>query len=172
MRTTNRVLAVATALALAGGGLLVAAEIAWAALGNGPLLIPYNDWYATARADHWDSSGPRSLFLILLLAGAVVVVLQLLRARPRSVSIQSRRGRAGVSRRTLEQAVARRVEAQGGIISARANIDRRRARIVAAARGADGDLRARVEHAAHASLQQAGVDGNLAVAVKVERRRS
>jgi hypothetical protein len=166
------VLAVAVALALAGGGLLAAAEIVWAALGKGPLLIPYNDWYATARADHWDSSGPRSLFLILILAGVVVVALQLLRARPRSVSLQSRQGRAGVSRRTLETAVARRVEAQGGIISARAKIDRRRARIVAVARGADGDLQSRVEDAAHASLQQAGVDGNLSVAVKVERTRS
>ena len=172
MRIANRVLAVVAALALAGGGLLVASEIGWAALGNGPLLIPYNDWYANARADRWDGSGPRSLFLILLLAGVVVIGLQLLRARPRSVSLPSRRGRAGVSRRTLEKAVERRVAAQGGIVSARAKIDRRRARIVAVARGADGDLRSRVEHAAHASLQQAGVDGNLGVAVKVERTPS
>ncbi|HEV3362829.1 MAG TPA: DUF6286 domain-containing protein [Acidimicrobiia bacterium] len=172
MRIANRVLAVAAALVLVGGGLLVAAEIAWAALGHGPLLIPYNDWYGDARSNRWDASGPRSLFLILVLAGLVIVAMQLLRARPRSVSVPSRRGRAGVSRRTLEKAVARRVGEQGGILSARAAIDRRRVRIVAVARGAEGDLRSRVEDAARASLQHAGVDGNLAVAVRVERARS
>lgn len=172
MRTANRVLAVATALVLVGGGLLVAAEIAWAALGHGPWLIPYNDWYANARADRWDASGPRSLFLILFLTGVVVVAMQLLRPRPRSVTIPARRGSAGVSRRTLEEAVARRVGAQGGILSAKAAINRRRVRIVAVARGAEGDLRSQVEQAARASLHHAGVDENLAVAVKVERVRS
>jgi hypothetical protein len=172
VRIANRVLAVAAALVLAGTGLLIAAEIAWAALGNEPLLIPYDDWYADARANHWDGAGPRSLFAVLLLAGVVVIALQLLRARPRSVSLESPCGRAGVSRPTLEKAVARRVEAQGGIMSARTKIDRRRARVVAVARGVDGDVRSRVEQTARASLQQAGVDGNLAVSVKVQRARS
>ena len=172
MRIANRVLAVATALVLAGGGLLAAAEIAWAALGHGPLLIPYDDWYANARAETWDAAGPRSLFLILALAGLVVLAMQLVRPRPRSVSLQSRGARAGVSRRTLETAVARRVAAQDGIVSAKAAIARRRVRIVAVTRRAEGDLRPRVEQAARASLQHAGVDDDLAVAVTVERDRS
>lgn len=172
MRIANRVLAVAVALLLVGVGLLIAAEIAWAALGHGPLLIPYHDWYARARADRWDTTGSRSLFLILAVAGLAVVALQLLRPRPRSVALQSRGARAGVSRRALEQAVARRVGAQDGIVSARAAIDRRRVRIVAVTRRAEVDLRPRVEQAARASLQHAGLDENLAVAVKVERERS
>jgi hypothetical protein len=171
VRIANRVLAVAAALVLVGGGLLVTAEIAWAALGHGPWLIPYNDWYANARTDHWDGSGPRSLFLIPLLAGLFVIAMQLVRPRPRSVSLPSRHARAGVSRRTLEKAVARRVGAQSGIDSAKAMIDRRRIRIVAVARGAEG-VRPRVEQVARASLRNAGLDGNLAVNVKVERARS
>ena len=172
MRIANRVLAVAVALALAGGGLLIAAEIAWASLGHGPLLIPYDDWYARARVERWDATGPRSLFLILAVAGVVVVALQLLRARPRSVPLQSRCARAGVARRALEQAVARRVSAQDGIVSAKAVIDRRRVRVVAVTRRAEVDLRPRVEQAAKASLQHAGLGENLPVAVKVERARS
>jgi hypothetical protein len=171
VRIANRVLAVAAALVLVGGGLLVAVEIAWAALGHGPLVIPYNDWYADARTERWDASGPRSLFLILVLAGVVIVAMQLLRPRPRSVSLASRCARAGVSRRTLEKAVARRVGAEGGVVSAKAAIDRRRVRVVAVARGAEG-VRPRVEQAARASLQHAGVERNLAVAVRVERARS
>lgn len=172
MRITNRVLAVAVALVLAGGGLLIAAEIAWAVLGNGPLLIPYDDWYANVRADSWDAAGPRSLFVILTLAGVVLVALQLVRPRPRSVSLHARGARAGVSRRTLETAVARRVAAEDGIVSAKASIARRRLRIAAVTRRATGDLRPRVEQAARASLQHAGVEDDLAVAVSVERERS
>ena len=172
MRIANRVLAVAVGLVLVGGGLLIAAEIAWAALRHGPLLIPYNGWYARARVERWDASPSRSLFLILAAAGLAVVALQLLRPRPRSVSLQSRSARAGVSRRALEEAVARRVGAQDGIVSARAAIDRRRIRVVAVTRRAEVDLRPRVEQAARASLQHAGLDENLAVAVKVEREGS
>jgi hypothetical protein len=50
-------------------------------------------------------------------------------------------------------------------------IDRRRVRIVAVARGAEG-VGPRVEEIARTSLQNAGLDGNLAVKVKVERARS
>jgi len=171
VRLANRVLAVAVALVLTGGGVLVAAEIASAALGRGPLLIPYDDWYDSVRTERWNTSGARSLFLVLLLTGVVIVALQLLRPRPRSVPLPSRRARAGVSRRTLEKALARRIGAQGGIVSAKAAVNRRRVRVVAVARGAEG-VRPRAEEAARASLQQAGLDGDLPVAVRVQRARS
>ena len=75
MRVINRILAIAAALCLAAGGLLVAVEIAWAGLGQRPWLIPYDDWYTDARTNRWDSSPGRSLFLALTLAGVILLAV-------------------------------------------------------------------------------------------------
>lgn len=169
MRAQNRVLAVAAALGLVAGGVLVAVEIALAGLGRGPWIIPYDDWYASARAEHWDSSGPRSLFVALGVAGMVLVALQLVRARPRSVPLEGGVARAGLARRSLEQALVRTAESQPGVASATARIGRHRARIVAGTRGPEDEVRPRLEEVARARLRDLGIDGRLDVAVRVHR---
>ena len=95
MKIANRVLAVAAALGLLAGGVLVAVEIALAGLGREPWIIPYDDWYSSARAEQWDSPGARSLFLAVGVAGMVLVALQLMRARPRSIPLRD----CGISHR-------------------------------------------------------------------------
>lgn len=171
MRIANRILAVIVAIGLAAGGLLVAVEIAWARLGHRPLVVPHDDWYATARENHWDASGPRWLFLVVALAGVAVLALQLMRARPRSLALADGQTRAGLSRRGLEQALARAAVAQDGIANAKAKVDRRRARVIAVTRRTEGDLEPRVEQAVRGRLQAFGVDDSLKVAVRIHKER-
>ncbi|MGH9041004.1 MAG: DUF6286 domain-containing protein [Acidimicrobiia bacterium] len=167
MRITNRVLAVAAALALAAGGLLVTVEIAVAALGHGPWMMPYDDWLASARNSRWESSGPRSLFLALTLAGEILIVLQLMRGRPRSLPLEAGPSRAGLSRRSLEKTLARTAGGQNGVATAGARIRRHRARIVAASLRTPDEVRPRVEEATRARLQELGLDDQLDVTVRV-----
>ena len=170
MRVVNRVLAVAAALALVAGGILVIAEIALASLGRGPWLIPYDGWHAAARAHDWDSSAARSLFLGLAVAGLVLVILQVARPRPRSIPLDGETTRAGIARRSLEHVLARAAGSETGVTSAMARIRGRRARVVATAVAPPDEIRPRVEQAAQAKLRELGLDGRLAVAVDVDRR--
>jgi hypothetical protein len=167
VRTANRVLAVAAALGLAVGGLLVAVEIALAGLGQGPWIIPYDDWYSSARANRWDSSGPRSLFLTFALAGAVLLVLQMVPARPRSVPLEDGLARAGVSRRSLEKSLARAAGSQPGVMTANARVRRHRVRVEAGTLRPPDEVRPQLETAARARLHDLGLDGRLDVAVRV-----
>ena len=169
MKIANRVLAVAAALGLLAGGVLVAVEIALAGLGREPWIIPYDDWYSSARAEQWDSPGARSLFLAVGVAGMVLVALQLMRARPRSIPLESGVAQAGLARRSLEQTLVRTAESQPGVATATARIRRHRARIVAGTRGPEDEVRSRLEDVARARLRDLGIDGRLDVAVRVHR---
>lgn len=169
MRVANRVLAVAAALGLTVGGLLVAVEIAWAQLGNRPWLLPYDSWYTDARANRWDSLPARSLFLTLTLAGLVLLALQLFRGRPRSIPLGEGKARAGLTRRSLEQTVARTAASQDGVAAAKATIRRRSIRVRAVTRRTQGDIQPRVEEAARRCLHDLGIDGALELAVQVQR---
>lgn len=172
MRITNRLLAVAAALGLAVGGLLVAVEIALAGLGQGPWVIPYDDWYSSARTNRWDSSGTRSLFLALAVAGLILLVLQVMRPRPRSVPLGDGLARAGLSRRSLEKTLARTVGGQAGVATAKARVRRHRARVVAGTLRPPDELQPRLDEAAKARLHDLGLDGRLDVAVRVHPRKT
>ena len=171
MRLVVRLLAVVTAMALIAGGVVAAAEIGWAALGNGPWLLPYDDWYASARADRWNDAGPRSLFVLMTVGGLALIGIALARPRPRSLPLAARQTPAGVSRRTVERALERAVSGADGVVDAKATIRRDRARVRAATRRQHGDLRPRAEEAARSCLRRVGVDGAVQVAVRVERQR-
>jgi Family of unknown function (DUF6286) len=170
MRLANRLLAVVVALTLTVGGLLVAAEVGWATLGRGPWLIPYDDWYADARTNSWDSGAARSTFLVVAAAGLILVVLQLLKPRPRSLPLHGGQTRAGLSRRSAEQALARAVGHQDGIASAKAAIGRRRIHVSAVTQRTQEDVRARVEEAARTSLGRLGLDPDGDLSIDVQRR--
>lgn len=171
MRIVNRVLAVSLALAMAGGGILVAVEIVLAGIGRGSWVVPYDDWYDSARRNQWDSSGPRWLFIGLCAVGLAVLVLQVVKAAPRSVPLQTGRSAAGVSRRTLEGALARTAGSIDGVAAARATIGRDRARIIVETNRQTGDLRAPVEQAVQNHLQRVSLARPPKVAVAVKRTR-
>ena len=99
----------------------------------------------------------------------VLVALQLMRARPRSVPLEPGVAHAGLARRSLEQTLARTAESQPGVAAATARVRRHRARIVAAIRGTEDEMRPRLEEVTRARLRDLGIDGRLDVAVRVHR---
>jgi hypothetical protein len=171
VRIVNRVLAVSLALAMAAGGFLVAVEIVLAGVGRASWVVPYNDWYESARRNQWDSSGPRWLFIGFCAVGLVVLGLQVMKAAPRSVPLQAGRSDAGVSRRTLEEALARTAGRIDGVAAAKATVDRNRARITVDTNRRGGDLRPPVEHAVQDHLGRVTLARPPKVAVAVKRTR-
>jgi Family of unknown function (DUF6286) len=169
-RIVNRVLAAAVALTVAAGGLLVAAEIALAGLGRGPWIIPYDDWYARARGTAWEAAGARWLSAALAAAGLALLLLQVWRAAPRSLPLPEGRSRAALSRRSVEQALARAAGGVAGVSAATAQVKRRRAHLVVTGGPGTEDVRSRVEGAAGARLQCFGLVPSPKLAVDVKRR--
>jgi hypothetical protein len=100
------------------------------------------------------------------------MVLQVVPGRPRSLELAGRDARAGVNRRSVERAVAGDSQAEDGITTARATIRRHRLVVRATTRRTEGDLRPRVEDAAHRRLRSLGLDDELRVSVHVDRRRT
>jgi hypothetical protein len=100
----------------------------------------------------------------------VLLALQLVRARPRSIPLEEGQTRAGLTRRSFENALARTAGNQDGISTAKATIRRRRIRIRAVTRRSQGDLQPRVEEAARRCLQDLGIDGHLELTVQVQRQ--
>lgn len=170
MRLLNRVVAVSVALAIAAGGFVVAAEIVLAGIGRGPWVLPYDDWYDSARGNHWDSSGPRWFFIALCLAGLAVLALQVVKAAPRSVPLGPGRSDAGLSRRNLERSLARAAGRIDGVSAAKATIDHGRARIVVDTNRRTGDLRAPVEEVVQNRLGRAGLAQPPRIVVAVNKR--
>jgi hypothetical protein len=170
VRITNRVLAVAAALAVAAGGVIVAVEIALAGIGRSPWVVPYDAWYDSGRGNHWDSSGARVLFIALVAGGLALLVLQVVKAPPRSVALQGGRSQAGLSRRSLEQALAGTAGSLDGVSTAKASIHGDRARVVVATGRRTGDLGPRVEQAVQARLHSLGVGRPAKIVVDVKAR--
>jgi uncharacterized protein DUF6286 len=171
VRTVNRVLAVSLALMMAAGGFVVAVVILLAGIGRGSWVVPYDDWYDSARRNQWESSGPRWLFIALCAVGLAVLVLQAVKPAPRSVALQQGRSDAGVSRRTLEQALARTAGRIDGVAAAKATVDRDRARIIVETNRRTGDLRPPVEQAVQDHLERVSLARPPKVVVAVKRTR-
>jgi hypothetical protein len=156
MRTLNRVLAALLSLALIALGLLVVAEIAWASLGQDPLLLPYHDWYRLGRTRAWSSPDTVRAAALLFLLGTLLVVLQLVPRRPLSLELASQRANIAntVSRRSLERFLARSAMQLTGVSGASAKITRRRARVSALTRRHElQDLRGQVEEVISSKLE-------------------
>lgn len=170
MRVANRVLAVALALAVLAGGLLLAAEISLAGIGRGPWVVPYDDWYDRATATPWDSSGARWLSAALLAAGVSVLLLQVLKPPPRSLALRPGGSEAGISRRSVEKSLARAAGRLDGVSGARARLRRNRAAVVVSTSRRTGDLQPRVATAAAERLGRLGLAEPLPVNVEVDRK--
>ena len=155
MRIFSRLIAVAVALGLAVGGVLVAVEIVIAELDREPLVIPHDEWYRTARTNDWSSGTARQISLVLLVVGAVLLLLQLARRRPAALIMEA--GPTGhpaaLNRRGIERSLERTVGRVDGVASAKARISSKRTRVTANSnRRQAGDLEARVTRAAEQRL--------------------
>ena len=151
MRLLSRLISLALALALVVAGVVVAVEIAMAEFRSEPWVIPYDEWYRSARVNTWSSQSTRQLALALVAAGLLLLVLQLVRRRPTALDMEAGGSthHADLNRRGVERSLVRAVSRVDGVASAKARISRHRTRVTASSnRRLPGDLQARVTQAA------------------------
>jgi hypothetical protein len=173
LRILSRLIALAVALVLVVGGLLVAVEIVVAEVANGPWVIPYDEWYRNARTNGWSSTSTRQVALAMTAAGAVLLLVQLARRRPAVLEMEAkRRGQpTALSRRGVERSLERSVSKVDGVASAKVRISSKRARVTTTShRRLPGDLEARVTAAAEQRLSALRLAQPLPLSVRLQTR--
>lgn len=171
MRIPNRVLAAVLGLALLAGGLVVAVEIVVAGFDRRPWVLPHDDWYRSARLRAWESAPPRWIFIGLVVAGLLLLALQLARRRPGALALTPGAVPAEVGRRSLERSLAREATRIDGIAGAKARIGKDRAEVVAtSARRQTDDLPPALTEAVGRRMAAVGLARPPAVRVKVQGR--
>lgn len=171
MRVVNRVLAAVLALALLVGGLLVAVEIVVAGFDRPPWVLPHDRWYVSARTRSWDAGPPRWIFIGLVVAGLVLLFLQLARRRPASLPMTPAGVPGDVSRRSVEKALVREAKRVDGVAGARARVGGDRADVAAVTtRRQVGDLQPRLQAAMDTRLGKLALARPPAARVKVDAR--
>lgn len=171
MRIANRVASAVLGLALLVGGLLVAVEIVVAGFDRRPWVLPHDDWYNSARLRIWEDAPPRWIFIGIVLAGLLLLLLQLARRRPRALAMTPGAVPADIGRRSLEKALVREAARIDGIAAAKAKVREDRADVVASSnRRQTGDLGPRVTEALDARMAALGLARPPAVRVKVQGR--
>ncbi len=186
MRVTNRLLAGLLALALLVGGLLAAVEIAYGNATGRPLVVPWDAWFEGANGHAWSSRQVRSLLLVLLASGVLLLVLQLVRRGPQSLPVETgapggsdgsaSRARGVVTveanTRSLEKGVARAVRALDGVDRASVSFSPSHGQVdVRTPRREIGGLEQAARQAADARLATAAVRRPERLSVRVRRTR-
>ena len=171
MRVANRVVAAVLGLALLVGGLLVAVEIVVAGFDRQPWVLPHDDWYESARRRSWEDAPPRWIFIGLVVAGLLLLLLQLARRRPSALNMTPGAVPADISRRSLEKALVREAARVDGISAAKAKVREDRADIVASSnRRQTDDLGPAVTEVLDQRMGTLGLARPPAVRVKVQGR--
>jgi hypothetical protein len=171
MRIANRVLAAVLGLALLVGGLLVAVEIVVAGFDRRPWVLPHDDWYNSARLRSWDDAPPRWIFIGLVVAGVLLLLVQLARRRPTALAMTPGAVPADIGRRSLEKALGREAARLDGVAAAKAKVREDRADVVATSnRRQTGDLVTTVTQALDRRMGALGLARPPAVRVKVHGR--
>jgi hypothetical protein len=134
MRLVNRLLAFILAAALIAGSVVVIAEVIGFAVHSSPLLVHWSTWYHWAGRTRWDTLVIRVWSVILIVAGALILALQL--KPPRAARLPLRSGHdatdAAVTRRGLAGMLRAAATSVDGVSKATVTIRRRRVRITAA----------------------------------------
>ena len=171
MRVVNRVLAAVLALALLVGGLVVAVEIVVAGFDRRPWVLPHDDWYRSARLRSWDSAPPRWIFIGLIVAGLLLLFVQLARRRPTALALTPGAVPADVGRRSLERSLRREATRVDGIAAAKAKVGKDKAAVVASSnRRRTDDLEPVLSQALDRRMAAIGLARPPAVRVKVHGR--
>jgi hypothetical protein len=139
MRLLNRPLAFILAAALAAAGIIVIIEVTALHFNSGPLLLHWTTWYHWAAKTHWDQLVVQVWSAILIVAGALILALELKPPRVTRLPLRSAHDAtdAAVTRRGLAGTLRAAATGVDGISSAAVRVRRRRARVtaVSAARG-------------------------------------
>lgn len=175
MTLLNRILSALLALALLVGGLLAAAEIVLAQLGQPSWLVPHEQWSSWLREQTWDAAVVRIVLVGVVVLGLLLLLPALRRGKPSTVDLPARGSgstntRVSASRRGVEKtlaAAARRVE---GISSASADVGRRTVRIKArTATRSKPDLQRQLTAAVATRIDDLGLSDTLRPRVTISR---
>ncbi len=173
MGLVSRVVAVVVGAALFTGLLLAGAEIALAGIGREPWVIPWDEWRSWAVGTSWEASEARWLFVLLAASGVVLLQVLFARRRPAAFALRTDGlSRAELSRRSVEQSLARSAERFDGVAGARAHIRPKLAptRVTTHRKATAGDLRPQVTRVANERLAGLGLTEAPPVAVDVNVR--
>ncbi len=173
MRVLSRLIALAVALALVAGCVIVAVEIVVAEVGREPWVIPHDEWYQSARTNAWSSPDARLLCLVVAAAGLVLLLLQLAKRRPTELAMETRDSKhpAALQRRGIERSLVRAVTRVDGVASAKAKLSKTKARITATSnRRLPGDLEDRITKAADRRLSALKLESPPSLTVRLSNR--
>ena len=136
MRYVNRLLSVVVALALIALAVVVPVEIARAALGRPPWLVPFESWRSTLLATTWQDGWVRAVLVGLVLLGLLLLLVQLKPRRPGTLGLQplTENVSAGTTRRSLQQSLSHAATEVDGVARASAKAGRRRVSVTAVPR--------------------------------------
>lgn len=171
MPVLNRVVSAVLALALLVGGVLVAAEIVVAAFGRDPWVVPHDRWYEATLEHRWDDAATRWVCIGLVLAGLVLLVLQLTRRRPAVLPLAASTASADLGRRSIERSLARTASRIDGVAGAKVKVSADRANVAATTnrRRAD-EIRPRLAAAVEERVRALGLARPPEVTVRVQGR--
>ena len=172
MRTVNRVLAAVLALVLIAVGVLITLQIILSGLRFDVSLIPYEQWFRSARAREWNDIEVFRLMGLVCIVGLALALVQLVRRRP--LSLPLRPGADGVdaevSRSSLEKTLARAAVGVDGVSGAKSRVSRGNVRVWATTnRRSPRDLNDRVQESVQERLERLQLATSPSVNVKVTK---
>lgn len=174
VRITNRVVSALLALALTIGGLLIAVEVALAALDQSPWLLPHDDWHRSAEETLWSDRSALLLSLAIAAAGLALLLLELARRRAPALPMaaSSDGASADLDRRGLERWLSTRLSDVDGVTGAKAKIGTKSVVVTAQTPQRDvADVQQRLERAAQDRLDELDLARSLSARAKVTSRR-
>lgn len=136
MTLLNRILSALLAIGLLLAGLLAAAEIVLAQLGQRYWLVPHQQWSSWLGEQTWDATIPRAVLVGVGALGLLLLTAALRPGKPPSVALPARSDSStgtvvSASRRGLEKTIAAAAQRPEGIHSATADVRRRTVRVKA-----------------------------------------
>lgn len=131
MNIANRLLGMILGLALLGGGLLAAVEAALAFAQRPRWLVPYDQWAPAVAELAWDDRTLMVAAALIVLAGLLLVILQLWPGRPDALRIVEEKPNrlAALDGRGLEELLRRSAVDDGDVLTADVRVSRRTARV-------------------------------------------
>ena len=175
MRVLNRAVSAVLALVLLVGGVVVALEILAGYFGREePLLLPWDEWYRTAIETPWRDADLRLAFVLLIVAGVLLLLLETASRRPQAVAMAGRDGAApaDLDHRGLERWLAARLTTVDGVSSPKVRISKKGAAVDATTPGRSVErVRDQVRVAAGTALDELDLARPLPLRVRIHSGR-
>lgn len=176
MTVLNRVLGLALGLALLGGGLLAVVEAILAFLARPSWLVRYEEWSPELAQLTWDNRALTVTAALTVLAGVVLVVVQLWPGRPSALPLVDQRPNrlAALDGRGLRELLRRSAVDDGDVLGADVRVRRRTARVSGrvASDAQPRTVESRTRERVQARVDELGLQRPLKVKVDMKRSRA